>query len=107
MDLDNMGALWQYWLDFPSFDGSVDNTLEEACMVIQNDEVLRVMPVTMNVIDAVFKGIGETEVILENMVSVGSGVWKEFHWIIKWFWNQCACWQWIMMWSRLDIYMYI
>ena len=43
-------------------------------MVIQNDEVLRVMPVTMNVIDAVFKGIDETEVILETTVSVGSGV---------------------------------
>ena len=37
---------------FPSFNGSVDNKLEADCVVKLSDKSLKVMPVTMNVVDA-------------------------------------------------------
>ena len=55
-----MRELCQFRSDFPSFKGSVDNTIEAASMVKLSDESLIFMPITMNVINAVFKGIDET-----------------------------------------------
>ena len=42
MDLDNMRAQWQVRSDFPSFKGSVDNTIEAASMVKLSDESLNI-----------------------------------------------------------------
>ena len=85
MDLDNMRAQWQVRSDFPSFNGSVDNILEAASMVNLSDESLKSYANNYEFNRCSVQRDWWNWGDIETTVSVASDVWKEFHWIIKWF----------------------